>query len=272
VTPYFFASGSRRLLGLYHAPEPSRPLRGAVIFCNPFGQEAIRSHRMYRVLADRVTRAGFAALRFDYSCTGDSEGDCTGGRIANWVEDIRAADREVVSRSGAKVVTWVGLRLGATLALLAADRDDSRDRRLVLWDPVMSGAPYLEEMARAHVGFLSSVFRWKPTRVARSRGINALRELPELAGFEISPGLRADVEALDMGVPRAIVARSVTILGEHDIGAYESLRAVIAARGIASDYVGIEADAPWDSEEALNASAIPARTLDALLAAVEKQS
>jgi hypothetical protein len=127
-------------------------------------------------------------------------------------------------------------------------------------------------MARAHVGFLSSVFRWKPTRVARSRGINALREMPELAGFEVSPELRADIEGLDMGAQRAIVARSITILGEHDAGAYESLRAQIAARGITTDYVGIEPDAPWDSEEALNASAIPARTLDALLAAVERQS
>lgn len=269
MTPYFFASGSARLLGLYHAPEGAERARGAVVFCNPFGQEAIRSHRMYRVLADRVARAGFAALRFDYSSTGDSEGECTLGRIASWVDDIRAAEREILSRSGAGSVTWVGLRLGATLALLAADQTATRDRRLVLWDPVMSGSAYLEEMARAHVGFLSSVFRWKPARVVRSRGIQNLGNLPELAGFEVRAELRADIEALDMTVPRDVVAKCVTILGERESVASAALRSFIAARGIRSDYVQIEADAPWDSEEALNASAIPARTLDALLAAVE---
>lgn len=269
MTPYFFASGNRRLMGLYHAPEAPRTPRSAVIFCNPFGQEAIRSHRMYRVLADRMARSGYAALRFDYSCTGDSEGECTEGRLAHWIEDVRAADREVVARSGATRVTWVGLRLGATLALLAADRDPGHEVNLVVWDPVLSGANYLKELAQAHVGFLANVFRWKPGRVARSRGIRALDSMQELVGFEISPELRREIEAIDLGAQRRILSRSVTVLGDQPAEEYAKLRAVVAASGREARYVPIEPDAPWDSEEALNASTIPARTLDALLAAVE---
>lgn len=269
MTPYFFASGNRRLMGLYHAPETPRTPRSAVIFCNPFGQEAIRSHRMYRVLADRMARSGYAALRFDYSCTGDSEGECTEGRLAHWIEDVRAADREVVARSGATRVTWVGLRLGATLALLAADRDPGHEVNLVVWDPVLSGANYLKELAQAHVGFLANVFRWKPGRVARSRGIRALDSMQELVGFEISPELRREIEAIDLGAQRRILSRSVTVLGDQPAEEYAKLRAVVAASGREARYVPIEPDAPWDSEEALNASTIPARTLDALLAAVE---
>jgi exosortase A-associated hydrolase 2 len=272
MTPYYFQSGARRLLGLYHPPETQLARREAVVFCNPFGQEAIRSHRMYRVLADRVARAGFAALRFDYSCTGDSEGDCTAGRLADWVNDVRAADREVRRRNGATRVTWVGLRLGASVALLAADRDASEERRLVLWDPVMSGSAYLEEMARAHVGFLSSVFRWTPNRVARSRGIGALSSMQELVGFEISANLRNEIESLDLGAEREILARQVILLGDQAPETYAPLLTLLAAKAIDSAYVPIEADTPWDSEEALNASTIPARTLDALLAAVENRS
>jgi alpha/beta superfamily hydrolase len=269
MTPYFFESRGRRLLGLYHAPESVLDPRPAVVFCNPFGQEAIRSHRMYRVLADRVARAGFAALRFDYSSTGDSEGECTQGRLLDWIEDIRAADREVRARSGATSITWVGLRLGASLALMAADGEQFADRRLVLWDPVMAGSAYLEEMARAHVGFLSSVFRWTAGRVTRSRGIASLRDMPELVGFELSPALRAEMQAVDLGLERNVNARKVTILGDQEASTYRPLQAVLAAKRITSEYVPIEADAPWDSEEALNASTIPSRTLDALLSAVE---
>lgn len=271
MTPLFFEASGRKLFGLLHAPDSPRPPAAAVVFCNPFGQEAIRSHRMFRVLADRVSRAGIAALRFDYSCTGDSEGDCTLGRVSAWIEDVRAADREVRRRSGATHVTWVGLRLGASLALLAADRDASAPRHLVLWDPVTSGAAYLEEMARAHVGFLAHVFRLKPARVVRARGIQALNQMPELVGFELTPELRAEIESIDLAQPRKVSATRVTILGDQSPEVYAPLRAMLAGAGITPDYTPVEADAPWDSEEALNSSTIPARTLDALFSAVEQR-
>jgi exosortase A-associated hydrolase 2 len=270
MTPFFFGPPGRRLLGLYHAPESPRTPRAAVVLCNPFGQEAVRSHRMFRVLADRVARAGFAALRFDYSATGDSEGDCTQGRVEHWLEDIRAADREVVTRSGASHVIWVGLRFGATLALLAAQDESCRDRRLILWDPVMSGAAYLEEVARAHVGFLSVVFRWTPERVIRSRGIEVPGKMRELVGFEVTPELRAGIEATDLAHGARSAARSATILGDQPQATYASMIESLSRGGTDVRHVPIDADAPWNSEEALNASTIPARTLDALLAAVER--
>jgi exosortase A-associated hydrolase 2 len=272
MTPFFFGRGGRRLLGLYHAPESPRAPRAAVVFCNPFGQEAIRSHRMFRVLADRVARAGIAALRFDYSATGDSAGDCTEGRVQSWLEDIREADREVTTRSGATHVIWVGLRFGAALALLAAQDPSLRDRRLILWDPVVSGAAYLEELAKAHVGFLSIVFRWNARRVIRSRGIGVLGEMRELVGFEISPELRRDIESVELARGARVAARSATILGDQPQSTYAGLVAALAQGGTTVHHVPIDADAPWNSEEALNASTIPARTLDALLAAVEQSA
>lgn len=274
MTPYFFESGTSRLMGLYHPPVPraagaGRTPESAVIFCNPFGQEAVRSHRLYRVLADRVARSGNAALRFDYSCTGDSAGECSAARLATWVDDVQAADREVVQRSGATRVTWVGLRLGANLALLAAERGAKRALDLVLWDPVVSGRQYLDELAQAHIGFLAHVFRQRPGRVARSRGFGALSTMQELVGFELSDALRAEIESIDLAAARPLAARSVTILGDRPAASYGALRDAMAALGVSFRHIPVEPDAPWDSEEALNASTIPARTLDALLAAVE---
>jgi hypothetical protein len=140
----------------------------------------------------------------------------------------------------------------------------------VLWDPVLSGSDYLTELARSHVGFIAGVFRWSTERAARSRGINALDELEELVGFEISGSLRREISAIrhdDLGVPETT---RVVVLGNETGRTYAPWLAGLRSRGLAADYVPVDDDTPWNSEEALNASTIPARTLDALLAAVEK--
>lgn len=270
TTPFFFGTGSRRLLGLYNRPDHQSSARTAVLFCNPFGQEAIRSHRMFRVLADRVSRAGFPAMRFDYSCTGDSAGDCDQGRVAQWIADIHTADREIVVRSGATNVVWVGLRFGATLALLASRDEEARNRRLIVWDPVMSGNTYLKELAEAHVRFLATVFRWKPSRVISSRGIGNLGDMRELVGFAVPTALRADFEAIDLSRGIDSMAKSATILADHPVDTYNPLIQSMLRNGTQLRHIPIDTDAPWDSEEALNASTIPARTLDALLSAIER--
>jgi hypothetical protein len=269
MKPFFFPSGSRQLLGLYHPPATGHGATGeAVVFCNPFGQEAIRSHRLYRVLADRVARGGRAALRFDYSSTGDSEGACTEATLAGWAEDVHAADRELRRLSGASTVTWVGLRLGATLALMASQKGAGPDR-LVLWDPVIAGRDYLEELGRSHVGFIASVFRWTPERAARSRGIQALENLTELVGFEISESLRHEIAAIHPERLDVPTTTRLVVLGNASERGYVSWLPALDAKGVRVEYVPVDDDTPWNSEEALNASTIPARTLDALLAAVE---
>lgn len=269
MKPFFFVSDGRQLLGLHHPPagDAAAPAE-AVVFCNPFGQEAIRSHRMYRVLADRIARGGRTALRFDYSCTGDSEGACGEASIDAWIRDVCAADREARRLSGASAVTWVGLRLGATLAVLAS-RQVPSPARLILWDPVLSGADYLEELARSHVGFIAGVFRWSAERAARSRGIHALADLQELVGFEVSGSLRREIAAIGQGSLGVPQGTRVTVLGNGGGRSYAPWVKELVAQQVAADYVPVDDDTPWNSEEALNASTIPARTLDALLAAVE---
>src|SRR4051812_43750768 len=65
MTPFYFGAPERRLLGLFHPSATAVRGARAVLLCNPFGQEAVRSHRVYRVLAERLARGGIAVLRFD---------------------------------------------------------------------------------------------------------------------------------------------------------------------------------------------------------------
>ncbi|HEX8109295.1 MAG TPA: hypothetical protein VF516_16295, partial [Kofleriaceae bacterium] len=56
---------------------------------------------MFRVLATQLERAGYAALRFDYSGTGDSLGDSRAATVDAWVGDVAIAADRLRSASGA---------------------------------------------------------------------------------------------------------------------------------------------------------------------------
>ena len=64
--------------------------------------------------------SGTAVLRFDYFGTGDSPGDDTDGEFEGWRRDVNTAHEELRRRVGERNILWIGARLGATLAVLAA--------------------------------------------------------------------------------------------------------------------------------------------------------
>ena len=52
----FLRANDRDLLVAARLPARLRPASVAVLLCNPFGEEAVRAHRAYRVLAQRLVR------------------------------------------------------------------------------------------------------------------------------------------------------------------------------------------------------------------------
>ena len=149
MNPFYFGSATRRIFGLY---EPARSsgsvLRGAV-FCYPWGHEYLCAHRAIRQLATKLTNVGFHTLRFDYFGTGDSDGSTTDTDLEGWEYDAALAVDEIREIVGQAKITLVGLRLGAVIAArLAAKRSDIIDA-LVLWDPVISGGEYLQQIGAA---------------------------------------------------------------------------------------------------------------------------
>lgn len=134
------------LLGSYTPPSAGKA-GGVAVLCYPFGQEYMRAHRAFRQVALLLERRGVGVLRFDYWGTGDSSGDGEEARLTRWVEDVRAAIQEARRRSGLDRVRLGGLRLGSALAALAAEGRDEVER-LVLWDPVVRGGRFVDELDR----------------------------------------------------------------------------------------------------------------------------
>jgi hypothetical protein len=85
--PLYFGPEARPLFGwLHRAPAPARL---ALAICNPFGYEAICTHRVLRHFAQAAAAAGVPALRFEYDGTGNSAGDDRDPeRLASWVASV----------------------------------------------------------------------------------------------------------------------------------------------------------------------------------------
>ncbi|MFS2167878.1 serine aminopeptidase domain-containing protein, partial [Variovorax sp. Varisp62] len=115
--PLMFGPASRQLFGVFHPAEEDRAENTAVLLCPPFGQEGLRTHRFFKVLAERLSRAGIATLRFDFYGSGDSPGDENEGEFDGWRRDLCSAHEELRRRAPGAAIVWVGARLGATLAV-----------------------------------------------------------------------------------------------------------------------------------------------------------
>jgi hypothetical protein len=267
MIPFHFGPAERSLFGLFHPAEGASSDDRAVLLCNPFGQEAVRSHRIYRVLAERLARGGIAVLRFDYHATGDSPGADSDGDIAGWVLDTRTALRELARRSGARRVICVGARLGAVMAARAAT-GLAELRRLVLWDPIVNGPDYLELLRLKHVEALESSFSLSDPewRVKLAGDPTAFTD--ESMGFAISPTLRQQVRqvgAHSLALPPGVQVQVIANPADTAVAAWV---ATFAVRGIAAQQWPLADSFDWAAEEERNSPLVPPAALARLMSAI----
>jgi pimeloyl-ACP methyl ester carboxylesterase len=259
-----YFGGGRQLLGALHHPQRLRPRATAVLLCNPFGEEASRVHRTFRVLATQLERAGYPALRFDYSGTGDSQGEGADATIEAWLGDIATAAERLREASGAARVAVVGLRLGATLAALAAARGDVRPRHLVMWDPVVDGAAYLRELADQHRAYMR--VEMGPGREDRLP-TGAPGTPVEALGTPISDSLAAALAAIDLAAGAAPAAAQITLHTTRTTPELERLRPRLPA---SARWREMNESPAWNSDAALNAMTVPRDIVRAIVARIEE--
>lgn len=213
MRPIRLLNGSRELVGLYLEPTGQAPARHhAVLLCNPFGQEGIRVHRLYRVMSDRLAAAGYHVLRFDYYGSGDSAGDDEAWDFQGSVADAQAALMELLRRSHATGWSAVGLRLGATIALDLARRAPLPAQLLMLIEPVLDGRAYLSSLAASSLEALHRGYgaRWPIS--ARLRQTLLPEPDTEALGFFLSPQARVQIEAIAPACLDAVAAAAVRLL------------------------------------------------------------
>ncbi|HSV59709.1 MAG TPA: alpha/beta hydrolase [Variovorax sp.] len=214
MTPIRFGPPSRRLFGILHPADERRPTASAVLLCNPFGHEALRVHRFYRLLADRLSRQGVTVLRFDYHGTGDSPGEDEDAELNGWTQDILEAQRELLRSCGARQLSCFGSRLGARLALMAAPQAAGGLHKLVLWDTIFDGRAYLEELGRAHLDELELGYNTPDPRWRSALERDPLAFAGECLGFAIPPRLREQLLSLSPATGSKLPSLAVRLLAD----------------------------------------------------------
>ena len=195
-TPFYFTNRSYSLFGLLHEPEVATGSAGFV-FCHPFGEEKLWSHRVYVTFARALAAKGHPVLRFDYMGNGDSDGAFRESSLATAIDDVHAAVRELRRRTNAPAVSLLGLRLGGTIASLAAEDTADLDS-LVLWSPIVDGARYMQELLRINLTTQLAVYR----EIQRDREelVAALRagETVNVDGYEMALPMYDQVSAVKL--------------------------------------------------------------------------
>jgi len=148
--PFFFTGENYKLFGILHQPEGTEVI-GGFVFCHPFAEEKLWTHRVFVSFARELAKRGFAVLRFDYMGHGDSEGDFADSTVETRMVDI---DRAIVTIKtevpGLERVNLLGLRFGATLAAQIATQRKDIDR-LIMWEPIVDGSRYMQEILRSNL-------------------------------------------------------------------------------------------------------------------------
>jgi uncharacterized protein len=255
MKPLRFGPSKRELFGLYQ-PALSAPRGQSILLCNPFGQEAIRCHRLYKVLADRLTGVGFHVMRFDYFATGDSAGADEEADIQIWLDNIGSAHQELESQSAAPVHGWFGLRLGGTLAMLASARVENRPAQIVAWDPIFNGAAYLGELRAAHLttGEFSYGIRWTVDEKLRE---SVLAEADsEALGFPLTSPLTEQVKKIELASFDTSLPTRLDVIDSHDVVAQDEVKTHFAGQPKKVRFFPTTNKVDWASNEAMNSSIV----------------
>jgi len=155
--PIMFQSGKHYLYGYYQQPVNCES-HTAVLFCSSIGHEYMKAHRVLRSVSNETARMGHATLRFDYSGFGNSSGDTESAQLQTWLVDIKAAAQELHSRSGAKSICLVGVRIGAALMQMA---DVAFVTRVIAWDPISSGKEFTAHLDKLHQYAMNDLDRYR---------------------------------------------------------------------------------------------------------------
>lgn len=219
-TPLFFGAGDRRLLGIYSPAAAGG--KQAVLLCHPWGQEYLRAHRAMNLLTKQLTAAGSHVMSFDYYGTGDSGGDMVDASIAGWEADIATAIEELRDTTGVNKVGLVGLRLGATLAARVAARQRKLVDALVLWDPVVSGAAYVDELLTLSLS-IPFVRKQPLTRPPSAGGGH------EVMGFALTDAFAKQLQSVELSDSLAEIGARTLIVASTRHELHGSLKALATA-------------------------------------------
>ena len=152
--PVVLMSEGEQMLGVLHLPQGEGPFPAVALY-HGFTGTKVEAHRIFVKMARALSKAGIAAVRFDFRGSGDSAGDFDDMTVSGEIIDARRVldflqEQEAVAGERLGVL---GLSMGGAVAASVAGQD-RRVKSLALWAAVaqfslFEGQEELVEQARA---------------------------------------------------------------------------------------------------------------------------
>lgn len=187
---------NRRGRRLFFAAHGARTAGRVWLFCNPLLEEKTFSHGVYVHLARTLAARGEFVLRFDYEGDGDSDGEYDALGMSDFATDVVDACAWVQSSFGLTVSALFGLRFGAAVAARAADAGECR--QLLLWEPVESGAQYLDDCLKLNLTTQLSTFKRVVEGRPKMRERLARGDTIDVGGYRIGPRMANELQSFEL--------------------------------------------------------------------------
>lgn len=247
----FVSLGDRRLYVAEHRPEGS--IRSAALFCLPIHEEEKSVYRPMVDAARLAAQRGCLSVRFHYAGTGDSSGSALDMTVDGLVQDTLDVAGIARERSGVEAIALVGIRLGAAIALLAAERIGAC-AGVLLVEPVQSGRVYLSRArTRKRVRRMVTVAEGAEagTEFLSGPDDSVADEVFDFDGHPIAPGLEQSLAALDLTRQTAPLPMPVEVIEiaprDRVSGAVERLGSALEARGARVCLRALVAEPFWNN-------------------------
>jgi hypothetical protein len=192
MSPFYFGDSTKPLFGIYSPAHPARDRQKALLICPAGFQDYMRSHRLLKQLAVNLSEQGIHVLRFDYSGCGDSAGSWEDSSVDDWISNIELAADELQALSMVNNLSFLGVRLGASL-LANANLNSYSTRKFIFWDPILDGEQYLESLLKLQVNLVDDRSRFKV-----SRGSYLEEHDMELGGYPVSSDTRTKLASVNI--------------------------------------------------------------------------
>ncbi len=226
-TAIVLQGGVAQVFGLFHGVEDAAP-PSAVLFCPPFGWEAMCCYRSLRDWSMRLAGAGIPSLRIDFPGGGDSSGSPDDPALVDqWCDAVRAGTDHLRAAGGAQRVAVVGIGMGGLVACRSlrgpGDPDD-----LILWGVPDRGRVLVREL-KAFARFETSVL---PTDGPFAEQVAEPGDLV-VAGYRVSAETLRDIEGtvISARLAEGSGVQRVLQLGREDLPPDEALGDALRAAG-----------------------------------------
>ena len=257
---YYWETPDGRLAGVEHFPATGKA-RAAVVMVHPFAEEKKFSHRVLVNLSRELARRDVASLRFDLSGCGDSFGESADRTLDDWLYDIDSACNQFELHHQPAPIVVLGLRLGATLAL-AAQSDNPWAKALVLWEPVISGRKYIDEILRRRM--IKEMMTTGKKATGREQVLAQLDAdgFLDLDGIAVGRQLIEDISALDAkAFAEGFTGKALCVQIAFNAKVSSALEA-LAQKIADAEAIGIREQVIWDRVELVEATELIDTTAD----------